>query len=283
MAAATGRTTERRAARMTMTADSPCATATRSPARRAGAQLIDTVFKARELAIAGVLVVMLARHPDRQQRVPVRAGHQGPAAQRDDPGAGRRRPGRRGHHPQHRPVGRLGARHLRLRLRQASSHGGGNPLVAVLLAVALGAVCGLAQRRARQLRPGARARRHARHALHHPGHRLHLGRLQQQITAADLPTASSTSAPTASRSCPYLRAARRRRAARASRYYLRSYRSGREMYAIGSSPEAARLAGCPGPQAHPGRVRPSAARSPGSPAPCAWPASATSTPQRGNG
>ncbi|MCZ4095082.1 ABC transporter permease, partial [Streptomyces sp. H39-C1] len=31
----------------------------------------------------------------------------------------------------------------------------------------------------------------------------------------------------------------------AASYYLRSYRSGRELYAIGSSPEAARLAGIP--------------------------------------
>ncbi|MDQ0796321.1 hypothetical protein QFZ58_004809 [Streptomyces sp. B1I3] len=41
----------------------------------------------------------------------------------------------------------------------------------------------------------------------------------------------------------------------ATTYYLRSYRSGRELYAIGSSPEAARLAGHPDPPPGARRVR----------------------------
>ena len=50
-------------------------------------------------------------------------------------------------------------------------------------------------------------------------------------------------------------------------YYLRSYRSGRELYAIGSNPEAARLAGIPVAPAGLHRLRGERRRSPG------WPGS----------
>ena len=52
-----------------------------------------------------------------QPAVPVRAEHPRHPAQHGDPRGAGGRPGRRGDHPQHRPVGRLGARALRLRRR----------------------------------------------------------------------------------------------------------------------------------------------------------------------
>ena len=56
------------------------------------------------------LVAAGRRHRAGQPAVPVRAEHQGPAARPDDPGDAGRRPGHRRHHPQRRPVGRLGPR-----------------------------------------------------------------------------------------------------------------------------------------------------------------------------
>lgn len=62
----------------------------------------------------------------------------------------------------------------------------------------------------------------------------------------------------------------------ATAYFLRGYRSGRELYAIGSSPEAARLAGIPirrrvlAAYAFSGAVA-------ASPVPCGWPVSARSS------
>ena len=62
-------------------------------------------------------------------------------------------------------------------------------------------------------------------------------------------------------------------------YYLRSYRSGRELYAIGSSPDAARLAGIRSAAGCSPRSR-SAVRSPGWPACCGPRSTRPSTPAR---
>ena len=91
---------------------------------------------------------------------------------------------------------------------------------------------------------GARARRHARHAVHLPRHRL-LWASGQQINAADLPHGFLTSAPATSSACPSWPCSRVA-VVLARGYYLRSYRSGRELYAIGSDPVAARAVRHPG-------------------------------------
>lgn len=66
----------------------------------------------------------------------------------------------------------------------------------------------------------------------------------QQINAADVPASVLDLGSGSVLGVPYL-ALIAVAVLTAASYYLRSYRSGRELYAIGSSPEAARLAGIP--------------------------------------
>jgi rhamnose transport system permease protein len=121
--------------------------------------------------------------------------------------------------------------------------GGGNPLLAVLIAVALGAGFGLVN--------GLLVSLGQVHALV-----VTLGTLyvirgldsiwfgSRQITAADLPSGFVSFGHDGLGALPYL-AVLTAVVLAAAAYYLRSYRSGRDMYALGSSPEAARLAGVP--------------------------------------
>jgi rhamnose transport system permease protein len=121
--------------------------------------------------------------------------------------------------------------------------GGGNPLLAVLLAVALGAGFGLVNGSLVSLGQV-------------PALVVTLGTLyivrgldslwfgSRQITAADLPAGFVSFGHDGLGAVPYL-AVLTAAVLAAAAYYLRSYRSGRDMYALGSSPEAARLAGVP--------------------------------------
>ena len=177
---------------MTTPASDKPATATAEAHRsaRAPPALVDAVFRARELSIAGALLLLIARHPDRQPGLPLRPGHQGPAAERLDPGAARRRPVGGRHHPQHRPVGRLGRRHHRLRLRQVRpGHATTVSSPSSLLGTASASSADCVNGPLVSFGQGPGARRHPRHALHHPGRRL-TGRRTAQITAADLPDGS---------------------------------------------------------------------------------------------
>ncbi|SDS51465.1 monosaccharide ABC transporter membrane protein, CUT2 family [Streptomyces sp. TLI_053] len=120
---------------------------------------------------------------------------------------------------------------------------GGNPVVAVLLAVALGVLFG------------------ALNGLlvsvgQVPALVVTLGTLyiirgidsiwvgSRQITASDLPAGFISFGHDGIWVIPYL-AILTTAVLVAAAYYLRSYRSGRDLYALGSSPEAARLAGVP--------------------------------------
>lgn len=121
--------------------------------------------------------------------------------------------------------------------------GGGNPLLAVLIAVALGAGFGVVNGLLVSLGQV-------------PALVVTLGTLyiirgldsiwfgSRQITAADLPDSFITFGHDGLGAVPYL-AVLTAVVLIAAAYILRSYRSGRDLYALGSSPEAARLAGVP--------------------------------------
>ncbi|MEV6009734.1 ABC transporter permease [Streptomyces sp. NPDC051976] len=121
--------------------------------------------------------------------------------------------------------------------------GGGNALVAVLLAVALGAGLGIVNGLLVSLGQV-------------PALVVTLGTLyiirgvdslwtgSRQITAADLPSGFTTFGHDGLGAVPYL-ALLTAAVLVCAAYCLRSYRSGRDLYALGSSPEAARLAGIP--------------------------------------
>lgn len=122
-------------------------------------------------------------------------------------------------------------------------HGGGSPLVAVLLAVALGVLFGALNGLLVSLGQV-------------PALVVTLGTLyiirgidsiwvgSRQITAGDLPAGFTDFGHDGVWVVPYL-ALLTVAVLVAVGYYLRSYRGGRDMYALGSSPEAARLAGVP--------------------------------------
>jgi rhamnose transport system permease protein len=122
-------------------------------------------------------------------------------------------------------------------------HGGGNPLVAVLLAVGLGVLFGLLNGLLVSLGQV-------------PALVVTLGTLyiirgidsiwvgSRQITAGDLPGSFVDFGHDGLSVIPYL-ALLTALVLVAAGYYLRSYRGGRDLYALGSSPEAARLAGVP--------------------------------------
>ncbi|WP_431953206.1 ABC transporter permease [Actinacidiphila sp. bgisy167] len=122
-------------------------------------------------------------------------------------------------------------------------HGGGNPLVAVLIAVALGVLFGLLNGLLVSLGQV-------------PALVVTLGTLyiirgidsiwvgSRQITANDLPDSFVDFGHDGISVIPYL-ALLTLVVLVAAGYYLRSYRGGRDLYALGSSPEAARLAGVP--------------------------------------
>ena len=121
--------------------------------------------------------------------------------------------------------------------------GGGSPLVAVLLAVALGALFGVANGLLVSVGQV-------------PSLVVTLGTLyiirgidsiwvgSRQITAGDLPSAFTAFGSGGVSALPYL-ALLTAVVLIGSAYYLRNYRSGRDLYALGSNPEAARLAGVP--------------------------------------
>ncbi|MFD3456962.1 ABC transporter permease [Streptomyces sp. NPDC058691] len=121
--------------------------------------------------------------------------------------------------------------------------GGGNPLVAVILAVALGVLFGALNGLLVSLGQV-------------PALVVTLGTLyiirgidsiwvgSRQITAGDLPSGFTDFGHDGVWVVPYL-ALLTVAVLVAVGYYLRSYRGGRDMYALGSSPEAARLAGVP--------------------------------------
>jgi rhamnose transport system permease protein len=121
--------------------------------------------------------------------------------------------------------------------------GGGNPLLAVLLAVALGAGFGLVNGLLVSLGQV-------------PALVVTLGTLyivrgidsvwvgSREITANQLPSSFASFGHDGLWAVPYLGVLAALVLA-AVAYFLRSYRSGRELYALGSNPEAARLAGIP--------------------------------------
>ncbi len=88
---------------------------------------------------------------------------------------------------------------------------------------------------------GTEPGRHAGHPLHRPWHR-HPDRRRQRGGRVDAAVGFVQIAQASIGGVPYLAIAIAVLIGLGA-YYLRSYRSGRELYAIGSSPEAARLAG----------------------------------------
>ena len=130
-----------------------------------------------------------------------------------------------------------------------ATHNGINPLLAVAIAIALGAALGRRQRRARRLGPGAGGRRDARHAgdlsrragrsfRRQDGDHRQPARNGSSICrwSTSRRSAVSTSAPCSCSPCH-----RHRLPARQRRYLSFA----RRFYAIGSNPEAAQLIGLP--------------------------------------
>jgi len=122
-------------------------------------------------------------------------------------------------------------------------HGGGNPVVAIFLAVLLGVGCGLVNGLLVSLGQV-------------PALVVTLGTLyiirgidsiwvgSRQITAADLPGSFVDFGSGGISAVPYL-ALIALAVLLVTAYYLKHFGSGRELYALGSNPEAARLAGIP--------------------------------------
>ena len=100
----------------------------------------ERVFRARELGIVLVLVLLIAVTGIVEPRFLNAAEPAQPPAQRLDRRAARGRPDARGRHPQHRPLGRLGARHHRVPRRRLLFADHGLPIPLVFVAgMALGA------------------------------------------------------------------------------------------------------------------------------------------------
>lgn len=156
--------------------------------------------------------------------------------------------------------------------------GGGNPVVAVALAVLLGVGFGLLNGLLVSLGQV-------------PALVVTLGTLyvirgidsiwvgSRQITAADLPDGFVDFGSGGISAVPWL-ALIALAVLMATAYYLKHFGSGRELYALGSNPEAARLAGIPSGDGSSSRTR-SAGPWPVSRARSIWHASAMSTPVRG--
>ena len=215
-----------------------------APAEGARARrLTEWVFRVRELGIVVALAAPDPRHRD--PRAALRRGRLAaqPRAQRldlRDPGRG---PDARDHHPQRRPLRRLRARPHRLHGRRPALHNPGLPLpVVFVLGMALGAACGLFNGVLVTWGQVPGARGHARHAVRLPRPRVPVdGRPpgQRRDAARRLPEPrhgldrSACRSSCSSRSSCILVVGQ----------WLRDYRAGRELYAIGSNPEGARLAG----------------------------------------
>ena len=144
MAAATGR-----GRRMSTRRRPPRDRSRRADRTRGG--LVDLVLRARELGIVARAGRAGRGHRGGEPAVPVRAELQDLLLNASILVRARRRPVGGGHHPQHRPVGRLGPRALRLRGRQLLQAAPGTQVVLALL-VGLGVRRGL---RAGQRRAGA--------------------------------------------------------------------------------------------------------------------------------
>ncbi|GAA4894093.1 ABC transporter permease [Streptomyces coeruleoprunus] len=121
-----------------------------------------------------------------------------------------------------------------------SSHG---PVVTMLLGIAVGALCGLVSGALVSLGkvPALVVTLGMLYVLQGVDYALAEG---GQINAVNLPEAVLSLGSGSVLGIPYLPLIAALVLA-ATAYYLRTYRSGRELYAIGSSPEAARLAGIP--------------------------------------
>ena len=150
----------------------------RRGAQRGGRQdLVDRVCACASSSLVGVLVMLVLGHDARQLALPQQPEPARHPAQRRDPGAARGRPDGRRRHAQHRPVGRLGARHHARSptgVLFADHHGIPIALV-VVLGIAVGAGFGLINGALVALGRVPVAGGHARHALRHPRHRLRLG------------------------------------------------------------------------------------------------------------
>ena len=110
-------------------------------------------------------------------------------------------------------------------------------------ALGIGAACGVGERADRHRRARAQPRRHARNALHHPRDRRCVGRRQpgQRVDAArELQQDRLRHVA----GVPYLGIIAIVAVAIAT-YAMRTFRTARDFYAIGSDPAAARLAGIP--------------------------------------
>ncbi len=120
----------------------------------------------------------------------------------------------------------------------------GLPIPVVFLAgLGIGLACGHRQRGDGRRRTGAEPGGDARDALHHPRHRHpdcrrpRGGRQPLSNAFLDIPKDTVGGIPDIAIAVAVIIAI--------GAYYLRSFRSGRDLYAIGSNPDAARLAGLP--------------------------------------
>ena len=164
-----------------------------------------------------------------------------------DPGDHGGRPGRRDHHPQRRPVGRLGARPVRVRHRQSCSSphpGTADPGRARSSAIVLGAVVRRGQRRPDRARRGCRRSSSPSARSTSSGASTTPGPAASRSTPPTCRPASCGWAPRPCSACPVLTLFAVAVVIVAG-FVLRSYRAGRDLYAIGSDPDAARLSGIP--------------------------------------
>ena len=225
-----------------------------SAARATGGCSRRSVLRARELSILRRAGRAGRRDGACQLLVPVGAGRQGHLPQRLDPRPPRRRPDDGRDHPQHRPVGRVGGRPGR-RSPAGTLLSGPRPpnvVVVLVLGMALGAACGLVNGvlvsffRVPALVVTLGTLYVIQGAAYYWAH----GR---RSTPRRCPTRCSNLGNGSVLGIPYLPLITVV-VMLAVGHYLRAYRSGREFYAIGSSPEAARLAGLPHRPARPHRV-----------------------------
>ncbi len=223
----------------------PTSSAWSSRAGSLGPALGDNVLRSRELSHPPGAAGRDRGGDDQDPELPVQQQRLArPAAHPVDPAAARRRTGGGDHHPQRRPVGRLGARRSRPTSPGgcSSTHPASRSSSWSLPAIVVGGLLGPGERAAGRLRQGAGLVITLGTLYIFRGVGPHLGRQRPHQRLGHAPRASSTSAPRHPRD-PGAVHRRRRRSLAGVGYYLHTARGGREMYAIGSDPDAAVLYG----------------------------------------
>ncbi len=202
-------------------------------------RLTDLVYRLRAYGIVAALLLLIIVATAMEPRFLERSGGQHHPRQLDDPGPAHARRGDGDHHAERRPVGRRRARPGGLRLGDdVRSPARGLDTTAIVIAflvgIGIGIACGVVNGALTTIGRIPSLVVTLAHALHHPRDRDpdHRG---GQVVASSLPDAFFLMSLKSVVHVPYLAIAVAVVICIGA-YYMRSFRSGRDMYAIGSHP-----------------------------------------------